>query len=73
MFLYIAGCIGWSGREYLKATRGTKEQYMMEIQIDFQLALKSLIASASWPVAAVSEFTSGKLLESDSKITISPR
>ena len=24
MFLYIAGCIGWSGREYLKATRGTK-------------------------------------------------
>ena len=22
MFLYVAGCIGWAGREYLKATRG---------------------------------------------------
>ena len=73
MFLYITGCIGWSGREYLKATRGTKEQYMKEIQIDFQLALKSLIASATWPLAAVREFTSGKLLEDDSKITVSPR
>jgi len=69
----VAGCIGWSGREYLKATRGTKEQYMKEIQIDFQLALKSLIASATWPLAAVREFTSGKLLEDDSKITVSPR
>ena len=73
MFLNVAGCIGWSGREYLKATRGTKEQYMKEIQIDFQLALKSLIASATWPLAAVREFTSGKLLEDDSKITVSPR
>ena len=73
MFLYVAGCIGWSGRESLKATRGTKEQYMKEIQIDFQLALKSLIASATWPLAAVREFTSGKLLEDDSKITVSPR
>ena len=73
MFLYITGCIGWAGREYLKATRGTKEQYMKEIQIDLPLALKSLIASATWPLAAVREFTSGKLLEDDSKITVSPR
>ena len=34
MFLYITGCIGWAGREYLKATRGTKDQYTKEIQID---------------------------------------
>ena len=73
MFLYIAGCIGWAGREYLKATRGTKEQYTKEIQIDLQLALKSCIAAASWPIAAFGEFTSGKLLESDDKITVSPR
>ena len=73
MFLYVAGCIGWSGREYLKATRGTKDQYMKEIQIDLPLAFKSLIASATWPLAAVREFTSGKLLEDDSKITVSPR
>ena len=70
MFLYVAGCIGWSGREYLKATRGTKEQYMKEIQIDFH-GSEVLIASATWPLAAVREFTSGKLLEDDSKITVS--
>ena len=73
MFLYINGCIGWAGREYLKGTRGTKEQYTKEIQIDLSLALKSLLASAAWPVAAFGEFTSGKLLESDDKVTISPR
>jgi photosystem I subunit 3 len=73
MFLYINGCIGWAGREYLKGTRGTKEQYMKEIQIDVSLALKSLLASATWPIAAFGEFTSGKLLESDDKVTISPR
>ncbi len=73
MFLYIAGCIGWAGREYLKATRGTKEQYTKEIQIDLPLALKSCIAAATWPIAAFGEFTSGKLLESDDKITVSPR
>ena len=73
MFLYITGCIGWAGREYLKATRGTKEQYMLEIQLDLGLALRSLIKSAAWPVAAIGELNSGKLLESDSKITVSPR
>ena len=73
MFLYIAGCIGWAGREYLKATRGTKEQYAKEIQIDLPLALKSCIAAATWPIAAFGEFTSGKMLESDDKITVSPR
>jgi len=73
MFLYITGCIGWAGREYLKGTRGTKEQYMKEIQIDVSLAFKSLLASATWPIAAFGELTSGKLLESDDKVTISPR
>ncbi|NDD69348.1 MAG: Photosystem I reaction center subunit III, partial [Synechococcaceae bacterium WB9_4xC_028] len=73
MFLYIAGCIGWAGREYLKATRGTKEQYTKEIQIDLPLALKSCIAAATWPLAAFGELTSGKLLESDNKVTVSPR
>jgi photosystem I subunit 3 len=73
MFLYITGCIGWAGREYLKGTRGTKEQYMKEIQIDVSLAFKSVLASATWPIAAFGELTSGKLLESDDKVTISPR
>ena len=72
MFLYIAGCIGWAGREYLKATRG-KDAVTYEIFIDRSIAIKSLLAAASWPVAAFGEYTSGKLLEDDSKVTISPR
>ncbi|QPN58713.1 Photosystem I reaction center subunit III [Synechococcus sp. CBW1002] len=72
-FLYVAGCIGWAGRSYLQAIRGTKDATTKEIQIDLSLALKSTLAAASWPIAAFGEFTSGKLLESDNKVTVSPR
>ena len=72
MFLYIAGCIGWAGREYLKATRG-KGANMKEIQIDLSVALKSTLAAASWPLAAFAEFGSKKLTEIDSNVTVSPR
>ena len=72
-FLYIAGCIGWAGRNYLKAIRGQKDAAMKEIQIDLPLAIKSTIAAATWPLAAFGELTSGKLLESDDKVTVSPR
>jgi photosystem I subunit 3 len=72
-FLYIAGCIGWAGRTYLQAVRGDKDATMKEIQIDLPLAFKSTLAAASWPLAAFGEFTSGKLLESDNKVTVSPR
>jgi photosystem I subunit 3 len=73
MFLYIAGCIGWAGRAYVMAVRGAKNATMREIQIDLPLAFKCVLASATWPIAAFGEFTGGKLLESDSKVTISPR
>ncbi len=72
-FLYIAGCIGWAGRSYVIAVRGRKDATMHEIQIDLPLAIKSTIGAATWPLAAFGEFTSGKLLESDDKITVSPR
>ncbi len=72
-FLYIAGCIGWAGRSYLQAVRGDKDATMKEIQIDLPLAFKSTLAAATWPLAAFKEFTSGKLLEADSKVTVSPR
>jgi photosystem I subunit 3 len=72
-FLYIAGCIGWAGRGYLIAVRSGKDATMKEIQIDLPLAFKSTVAAASWPLAALKEFTSGKLLEADSKVTVSPR
>jgi photosystem I subunit 3 len=72
-FLYIAGCIGWAGRTYLMAIRGSKDATMREIQIDVPLAFKSTLAAASWPLAAFGEFTGRKLTESDDKITVSPR
>jgi len=46
---------------------------MKEIQIDVALALKSTLAAATWPLAALNELKSGKLLEDDSKVTVSPR
>ena len=72
MFLYIAGCIGWAGREYLQATRG-KDAAMKEIQIDIGLAIKSFMKASTWPVAAFRELQTGKLLVPDDKVTISPR
>ncbi|MFY8148587.1 MAG: Photosystem I reaction center subunit III [Prochlorococcaceae cyanobacterium] len=72
-FLYIAGCIGWAGRSYLQAIRGSKDATTKEIQIDLALAFKSTLGAATWPIAAFGEFTSGKLLESDDKVTVSPR
>jgi photosystem I subunit 3 len=72
-FLYIAGCIGWAGRNYLMAVRGGKDATMKEIQIDVPLALKSTIAAASWPLAAFKELTTKALTESGDHITVSPR
>jgi photosystem I subunit 3 len=72
-FLYIAGCIGWAGRSYLMAIRGSKDATMKEIQIDLPLAFKSTLGAATWPLAAFGEFTGRKLTEADDKITVSPR
>jgi photosystem I subunit 3 len=72
-FRYIAGCIGWAGRTYLMAIRGSKDATMKEIQIDLPLAFKSTLAAATWPLAAFGELTGNKLTEADDKITVSPR
>lgn len=72
-FLYITGTIGWAGRSYLMAIRGSKDATTREIQIDLPLAFKSTLAAATWPLAAFKELTSGKLLEDDAKVTVSPR
>ncbi|NQV09877.1 MAG: Photosystem I reaction center subunit III [Cyanobacteria bacterium] len=73
LFLYIAGTIGWAGRAYLIDIRGSKDATMREIQIDMPLAFKSTLAAAVWPLAAFNEFVSGKMIEADSKVTVSPR
>jgi photosystem I subunit 3 len=73
LFLYIAGWIGWAGRSYLIAIRGSKDAEMQEIIINVPLAIGKMLGAATWPLAALAEFTSGKLTVKDSEIPISPR
>lgn len=73
MFLYIAGWIGWAGRSYLIAARKSSNPAEKEIIIDVPLAIQSSLGASLWPLAAFGEFTSGKMLASDSEITVSPR
>jgi photosystem I subunit 3 len=73
LFLYIAGWIGWAGRSYLIAVRDDKNPEMKEIIIDVPLALRIMLSGFAWPLAAVGEFTSGKLTVADRQIPVSPR
>nr|YP_009313430.1 Photosystem I reaction center subunit III (plastocyanin-binding) [Galaxaura rugosa]SCW21684.1 Photosystem I reaction center subunit III (plastocyanin-binding) [Galaxaura rugosa] len=73
LFIYIAGWIGWVGRGYLQAIASTKKPTEKEIILDVPLALKFSASGFTWPLAAWQEFTSGKLIESEDKITVSPR
>ncbi|HJN36173.1 MAG: Photosystem I reaction center subunit III [Prochlorococcus sp.] len=73
IFLYIAGCIGWAGRQYLIAVRGAKDAASNEIIIDTSLAFRCFLGAASWPLLAHVQATRGGLTESDDKVTVSPR
>nr|YP_009296265.1 photosystem I subunit III [Sebdenia flabellata]AOM65200.1 photosystem I subunit III [Sebdenia flabellata] len=73
LFIYITGWIGWVGRGYLQAVSTTNKPTEKEIIIDVPLALKFSVSGFTWPLAALQEFTSGKLLAMDNDITISPR
>jgi photosystem I subunit III len=73
LFLYIAGWIGWAGRSYLIAVRDSGSAEEKEIIIDIPLAIKCSLGSAVWPLAALGEFTSGKLTAKNNEITVSPR
>ena len=70
IFIYVAGIIGWSGREYLRATKQLKNPADSEIFIDFALARKCLIKGAAWPVEANKQGRSGDLREKDENITL---
>eukprot|EP01018_Ginkgo_biloba_P022467 Gb_12253 [translate_table: standard] len=63
LFLYIAGWIGWVGRSYLIAIRGEKKPTEREIIIDVPLATRILWRGFIWPLAAVSAFRNGTLIE----------
>ncbi len=73
LFLYIAGWIGWAGRSYLIESRSAKKPEEMEIIIDTNLAIKSSMAGAAWPLAAFKDITSGAMFANDDEITVSPR
>nr|YP_009244330.1 photosystem I subunit III [Gelidium vagum]AMK96572.1 photosystem I subunit III [Gelidium vagum] len=73
LFIYITGWIGWVGRGYLQAIASTNKPTEKEIILDVPLAIKFSLSGFTWPLAAIQEFTSGKLLASNDAITISPR
>ncbi|WP_320674274.1 Photosystem I reaction center subunit III [Prochlorococcus sp. MIT 1341] len=72
IFLYVAGIIGWSGREYLKLARASKNPAENEIFLDPDFLRAALAKGAMWPLEADKEARSGRLRESNSKITTSP-
>jgi photosystem I subunit 3 len=74
LFLYIAGWIGWVGRDYLRAIRKDADTAPeKEIIIDTGLAIKFMLSGFLWPLAAFKEFSSGDLLAADSEVSVSPR
>ena len=70
MFIYIAGIIGWSGREYVRAVRGKKNAAEYEIIIDTDLAWQCLKRGAAWPLQANREGKNGELREKDNNVTL---
>lgn len=73
LFIYITGWIGWVGRGYLQCVSTTKKPTEKEIIIDVPLAIKFSLSGFTWPLAAIQEFTSGKLVANNNDITVSPR
>jgi len=73
LFLYITGWIGWVGRSYLQAVKSGKNPEEKEIIIDVPLAIQKMLGGFLWPLAALGEFTSGKMFAKEDEITVSPR
>ncbi len=73
IFVFIAGIIGWAGREYLKLARASKKDAVdKELFIDSDLLRDALVKGAQWPLMANKEGRSGELRESNKNITCSP-
>jgi photosystem I subunit III len=73
LFLYIAGWIGWAGRSYIIAVRGSENPEMQEVVINVPMALKFMIGGFAWPAMALKEMTTGEMFAKDNEITVSPR
>ncbi|KAI8469080.1 MAG: chloroplast photosystem I reaction center subunit III [Monoraphidium minutum] len=72
-FLYVAGWIGYVGRQYLNMVRGDAKPTEKEIIIDVPAALKLSVEGFGWPLAVVNELRAGTLTEKEENITVSPR
>nr|AKR52921.1 chloroplast photosystem 2 subunit 3 [Polykrikos lebourae] len=64
MFLYIAGWIGWAGREYLLRTASVEK----EIIIDVPLALTCMASGFAWPVNTWQDIVNGDFVARDEDI-----
>ena len=72
-FLYIAGYIGYVGRDYIRQVKNEKKPTEKEIIIDVPFAIKLAFQGIGWPFRAIQELRAGTLTEDDSNITVSPR
>tara|TARA_Y100001968_G_scaffold173985_2_gene159406 strand:- start:1558 stop:2133 length:576 start_codon:yes stop_codon:yes gene_type:complete len=70
MFIYIAGIIGWSGREYLRWAKTQKNPAEHEIIIDTAIAWQCIKKGAAWPLQANREGKNGDLRESDKNVSL---
>lgn len=61
-FLYVAGWIGYVGRDYLIRVKKEKKPTDKEIIIDVPLALKVALGGVGWPAKALGELRNGTLL-----------
>jgi len=72
-FLYVAGWIGYAGRDYVMAAKTAAKPTEKEIIIDVPQAIGMMFGAASWPLSAFNELKNGSLTEDKENITVSPR
>jgi len=72
-FLYVAGWIGYAGREYVMINKEAAKPTQGEIIIDVPLALGIMMKAGAWPIRAGLELKNGTLTAPASEITVSPR
>merc|ERR1739848_128419 len=72
-FVYIAGIIGYAGRQYLLSLKDDKKPQTGEIIIDVPKALQFFGEAAVWPIKTYTELRNGTLLAGKDDITVSPR
>jgi len=72
-FLYVAGWIGYAGRDYVMWAKDAAKPTEKEIIIDVPTALGMMFSASTWPLSAVNELRYGTLTAAKEDITVSPR